>query len=217
MREHNRIARSLAKINPQWSDDQLFEESRRILVAQLQHITYTEFLPSILGHQMMDKYDLTLLNMGFYRNYTVNKNPGIDNAVATAVFPFIYTAVPPNMERYSQELQNLGSIKMGQSFYDPTEIYSSDKFDEYLMGMISQNAMGSDPVVTSEMINGIVTESNEALDLVALTIQQGRDHGLPSYTMWRKGCKIEPDIEDFSDLTTVMKSDAIKKLKHIYQ
>ena len=141
-------------------------------MAQLQHITYNELLPSILGPMMHDKYDLQLLNIGFYKNYSINKNPSIENAVSTAVFAFIYTAVPSDMERYSQELQNLGSIKMGQSFYDPTEIYSSEKFDEYLMGMISQNAMGSDPVVSNEMINGIVTDSNEALDLVALTIQQ---------------------------------------------
>ena len=122
MREHNRIARHLAQLNSQWSDDQIFEETRRILVAQLQHITYNEFLPSILGNQMIEKYDLQLLNTGFYKNYSINKNPSIGNAVGSAVFAFIYTAIPSNMERYSQELQNLGSIKMGQSFYNPTEI-----------------------------------------------------------------------------------------------
>ena len=170
MREHNRIARNLALINTHWTDEQLFEETRRIVVAELQHITYNEFLPSVLGHQMINKYHLQLLNTGFYKNYTINQSPSVDNAVASAVFAFIYTAIPSNMERYSQELQNLGSIKMGESFYDPTEIYRNNKLDEYLMGMISQNAMGSDPVVTNEMINGII--SNEALDLVALTIQQ---------------------------------------------
>ncbi|XP_054167499.1 peroxidasin homolog pxn-1-like [Oppia nitens] len=214
MREHNRIARQLRQINGHWNDDQLFEESRRILVAELQHITYNEFLPSVLGHQMISKYNLQLLTTGFFKNYSINQNPTVENAVASAVFAFIYTAVPPNMERYSQELQNLGSLKMGESFYDPGEIYRNNKFDEYLMGMISQNAMGSDPVVTSEMINAIV--NNEALDLVALTIHQGRDHGLAGYTQWRRACNIEPNVEEFSDLATIMKSDAIKKLSKLY-
>jgi hypothetical protein len=216
MREHNRIARKLAQINSQWSDDQLFEETRRILVAELQHITYNEFLPSVLGHQTIDKYNLNLLNSGFYENYDINANPSIDNAVASAVFAFMFTTVPSKMERYSQELQNLGSIKMGEAYFDPTEIYRKNKFDEYLMGMISQNAQGSDPVVTNEMTNGILTESKEGLDFVALVIQQGRDHGLPGYTEWRKGCKLEPQIDNFNDLTNVMKSDAIKKLSKLY-
>lgn len=50
--EHNRIASTLSEINPQWGDDTVFEETRAIVSAQLQHVTYKEFLPTLLGMQV---------------------------------------------------------------------------------------------------------------------------------------------------------------------
>ena len=49
VREHNHVARHLARMNPGWDDEKLYQEARRINIAQYQHIAYSEYLPNILG------------------------------------------------------------------------------------------------------------------------------------------------------------------------
>ena len=36
-------------MNSRWSSDRVFETARSIVIAQLQHVTYSEFLPLVIG------------------------------------------------------------------------------------------------------------------------------------------------------------------------
>lgn len=46
VREHNRIVDELATAQPSWTDDELFNEARKIVNALIQHITYNEWFES---------------------------------------------------------------------------------------------------------------------------------------------------------------------------
>jgi hypothetical protein len=66
MREHNRLAEGLAKLNPHWDDEILYQQARRILSGVTQHIVYREFLPRLLGWDAVHTYGLTLQNDGYF-------------------------------------------------------------------------------------------------------------------------------------------------------
>ena len=48
LREHNCVAKKLSSTNPTWNDTSIFQEARRIVIAEMQHITFNEFLPAFL-------------------------------------------------------------------------------------------------------------------------------------------------------------------------
>ena len=58
MREHNRIAKQIAQENLDLKDEKVFQEARKIVVAINQHITYNEFLPRVLGPDLMKHFEL---------------------------------------------------------------------------------------------------------------------------------------------------------------
>ncbi|KAF8790333.1 uncharacterized protein LOC129959954 isoform X2 [Argiope bruennichi] len=219
VREHNRLARALAALNPHWDDHQLFEEARRIVGAELQHITYKELLPAILGQDITDKYDLQPQASGHYTGYDINLNAGVSNAVATSVFSFLFSMMPSHFELYSKEYKKVGSKPMSETYFQPSDMYDPNKLNEYLLGLVSQKAQNRDEFISKEMTNNIFTETNSGAgtDLVAFILQQGRDHGIPGYTHWRKFCRIDPIINNFSDLRAVMASETIEKLARIYK
>ena len=97
LREHNRISTALKKINPKWSDEKLYQESRRILIAEWQHIIYNEWLPLILGDRYMSRYGLYPLDEGHSRQYRTDFDPRITNAFASAAFRFGHSLVPSNI------------------------------------------------------------------------------------------------------------------------
>ena len=218
LRQHNRIARELTDINPHWNDEQTYQETRRIVGAQIQHITYSEFLPVILGKEAMDHYNLVPQPMGFFNGYDINTNPGTANSVSTAAFRFITSLLPKVIQYYGGNGRRVKTETFGESFYKPDDLYQSGMLDHIFRGLIKNHAQAEDIHVGAEMTNKMFVESKTngfGLDLVAQIIQQGRDHGLPSYKEWRKFCGL-PNIRRFDDLRDVMSAGSVQTLRRAY-
>lgn len=81
-REHNRIAEELSVLNPQWDDETVYQETRRIVIAEMQSITYNEWLPMVVGRKYMSRIQSA-------PHYYENVDPSISNSFATAGIRFI--------------------------------------------------------------------------------------------------------------------------------
>ena len=94
LREHNRLTEGLARLNPHWDNERLYQEARRIVIAEMQHITYNEWLPIVIGRNKMQKFGLNPVESGFSSDYDANLNPTILNEFAAAAFRFGHSLIP---------------------------------------------------------------------------------------------------------------------------
>ena len=130
MREHNRLAESLSKINPHWNDEQLYQNARRILSAIIQQITYNEFLPRVIGKDFINRFGLTLLQNGYYDGYDSQCSGTIFNEIAGAVFRFGHSLLKPGFERLDRHFRAADEpIQLRTAFFNPDILYTRLYFD----------------------------------------------------------------------------------------
>ncbi|EDV96683.1 peroxidasin [Drosophila grimshawi] len=214
MREHNRIASNLHKINKHWDGDQLYQEARKIVGAQMQHITFKQWLPLIIGDSGMQM-------LGEYRGYNPQLNPSIANEFATAALRFGHTIINPILHRLNSSFQPIpeGHLQLHKAFFAPWRLAYEGGVDPLLRGMLAVPAKLKKP---DENLNMELTEKlfhtahAVALDLAAINIQRGRDHGIPGYNVYRKFCNMTV-AQDFDDLAGEISNTEIRqKLRELY-
>ncbi|XP_055327659.1 uncharacterized protein LOC129580922 [Paramacrobiotus metropolitanus] len=221
-REHNSLAEKLAKVNAHWDDEQLYQSARKILIAQLQHITFNEFLPLLLGRNGLARNGIELVAEGYFRGYSAAVNPGITNEFATAASKFWYSL----MANGTQFIDRRGRVNFkpfNTQWFQPYDLYFSGVLDGTIRGIADQPARPGDQSVTSALTNSgwlriaddPAANVGQKLDLAALTIQRGRDHGLSSYNFWRSVCGLKM-ATSFDDLRDSVSESNIKILSAVY-
>ncbi|KAK8373075.1 hypothetical protein O3P69_020951 [Scylla paramamosain] len=99
----------------------------KIVGATLQHITYTEFLPSILGQGIIEKYGLALQSSGFFAGYDININAGIANSVSSQALKFVASLLPNTVAYFDEE--KVKERPITDTFYAPFDLYKPIRGD----------------------------------------------------------------------------------------
>ncbi len=204
MREHNRLAGLLASLHPRWDDETVYQEARRIVGAEMQAITYNEFLPTLLGRALPR-----------YRGYRADVNPGLSNLFATAAYRFGHSQVGPDVGVVDASFVEIASIELADSFFNPGVIPTIGGIDPIVRYMAVDTAQRIDNMIVGGLRNFLFGPPGAGgFDLASLNIQRGRDHGLQSYNRARLDYGLRP-VRSFAEIT----SDAAKAatLQHLYK
>ena len=194
-------------------DELLFTEARQLVEAEMQIITYDEYLPALLGRDVFGDEGLLA-----YSGYDETVDAAISTEFSTAAFRLLHSQVNEAMlacELHGSENGTNQHNNMGGS-YPPSESQSfsgtagacgprrtprllplEDSYfladmgdtdttiDALLVGMTAMPAQALDLVLVPSIRNNLFGRRMGGVDLGAIGIQRGRDHGLPDYHQLR--------------------------------
>jgi peroxidase len=204
VREHNRIANSLRRANPRLDDETLYQMARARVIAELQVITYQEWLPALLGAGALHSY----------QGYNPSVNPGIANEFSTAAFRLGHSLLGDDVEFLGNNgLPVAEEVPLSAAFFNPNLLVQNG-VDSILKYLSSDPASELDSTIVGSVRNFLFGPPGAGgFDLASLNIQRGRDHGLADYNSMRAAFGL-PRVTSFAQITS--NTSVQEKLQALY-
>jgi peroxidase len=217
MRNHNRLANQLHDLHPSWTDDQLYQEARKLNIAEMEIINYTGYLPSILGANALPAFT----------GYNPNVNAGIATEFSTVGFRFGHSLLSNTVGRDNDNGTGITDVNPNGSTINLTEdFFRPDLINPNGLTVNLVDRFGNPDPHTSSDIGAVVKaladgEPNETdlllideirnilfgipngpgTDLAARDIQRARDHGIGTYNQVRVAYGL-PAVTSFSQISS---------------
>jgi hypothetical protein len=197
VRNHNLVAGELQAEHPDWSDETLYQEARKINIAEYQEIIYTQYLPDLLGPKAMPAYS----------GYNPKVDPAIATEFSTVAFRFGHSLLSSEIERQGNNgldvLPNDPAgphISLATDFFDPNVLnpngvvdpligHISTGISPFLKGDADGVAQADDLMVISDVRNLLFANGglqDNGQDLIARDVERARDDGIGSYNQVRE-------------------------------
>ncbi|HEX3870930.1 MAG TPA: peroxidase family protein [Pirellulales bacterium] len=232
VREHNYWADTLHVEHPTWTDEQLYDGARAIVIGEIQEITYNEYLPAL---------GISLPN---YKGYNANVNPGITAEFSEAAFRFGHSQLDNDVQFVDADGNNIAfsftlpgnqvvnvntpeDIADGDTglpevdvFFDPYILSTTSDPNAVISGIFKYLSSDVSQAVDLQMVDGVRNvlfgapgSGAGGQDLFALDIQRDRDMGLNTLNQTRIAYGLEP-YTSFAQITSDVTVQ--KELKQIY-
>ncbi|KAJ3113618.1 hypothetical protein HDU96_003149 [Phlyctochytrium bullatum] len=204
MREHNRKAREIRKLDANLSDEEVFQKARRWVIALIQKVTFEQYLPSLLGAPLPP-----------YPGYNASVQPVVEAFFPVVAMRYGHAAVTPFLQRYdaSNEPSEVGPLVTSRCLYlNGVRAVGNDGIEGIIRGMTIGKEKRIDLGTVSELRS--LTMNNQKIDVTAFDIMRGRDWGIPNYNRCRRFYGLA-NISSFDELTT--DKVVVAKLKSLYR
>ncbi|NWR33479.1 DUOX2 oxidase, partial [Tachuris rubrigastra] len=214
-RYHNHLATALAQQHPSWSDEDLFQHTRKRVIATFQSIVLYEWLPTLLGSDIPE-----------YKGYQQHLDPSLSPEFVAAAAQFLATMVPPGVYKRDTKCQfqnvsdpsgSFPAVRLCNSYWSREPgLQQAEDVDNLLLGMSSQIAEQEDNIVVEDLQDywyGPVKYSRT--DYVASWIQRGRDLGLPTYNQARERFGLKP-LQNWSNIAPHLEPQVLQKVAALY-
>ena len=205
LREHNFWAGLYRAANTEAEDEEIYQFARLMVSAEMQAITYREFLPVLLGPGAIKPY----------RGYKADVDPTISNEFATAAYRLGHSLLSPQVLRVDETGAEIeaGHLTLAGSFFQPQHV-TAQGVDVILRGLCMQRCQELDEWLIDDVRNFLFGAPGAGgLDLASLNIQRGRDHGLPSFAEMRTALKLRP-VTNFKDVNH--RREVVEELQAAY-
>ncbi len=174
---------SFGEATPEQIDEFVYQAARQVIGAQVQAITYNEFLPLLIG-DVVEEYD----------GFDSGVSPQISVEFANAAFRLGHTFLTDNIRRLDGD--GVNDISLADAFFDPEEVQANGVAN-VLTGLIFQTA----EEVDNQLVDGVrnFLFPGGGLDLASINIARGRETGVPGYTEVYENI-FDVEISSFEDL-----------------
>ena len=206
-REHNRLADSIRNAKPRLAGEEVYQRARAKVGALIQSITYNEFLPMLLGPDSLEPY----------RGYDKNVDATIDATFSTACYRLGHTLLSPVLARLDAQGRTIaeGELPLRAAFFNPRRLIDEGGIEPILRGLAAGASQEVDIRVVEDVRNFLFgAPGSGGLDLVALNVQRGRDHGLMSYNETRAAFGLA-EMTSFEDISS--DEDIVGRLRAAYE
>ena len=213
MREHNRLADKISAraidlpTDPIARDEEIYQRARKLVGAEMQAVTYHEFLPALLGDEALPMEKAT---------YDPTVDATITNEFANALYRIGHSMLPTSLTLVDDSGATIDRIALRDAFFKPAMMSDApERLGQLLKGLATEPAQQIDTQVVEDVRSFLMLEGVPGgLDLVAINIQRGRDHGLPDYNSVREAYGLER-LTDFAQITSDVTLQ--NKLANLYE
>jgi hypothetical protein len=210
MRNHNRVAGLVQQANPTWSDEQIYQEARKLNIAEYQNIVYNGWIPAVLGTHALTSYT----------GYNPKVNATISNEFSTVAFRFGHSLLSSEIERSTNNGADIADvspagadISLAQDFFDPYLLnptgavdpltgHTSTDIGAVLKGEADGVSQANDLLAINDVRNLLFGDGGfGGEDLMARDVQRDRDNGIPDYNSLRVSMGLKP-VTSFAQITS---------------